>query len=838
MTTTHNTCARLQAEYTQNSNPPRPIGTIITRLKRYLFIFIAVYFVLIGGTYYYQVFAVRVFQHIFVTIILSIWIIRRLLHKRGLPPTPLNPVLFLGMVVWFASALVSPDPRMALENLWFPITNLMLFFVMIDLLQTGQERLLIGTQFLLAALIVLLAGFQLGSWFFGWGFATPSIGWASVLGGDILVPLTLPRLFVPLGVSTWLAAYTAPAAIVAGVWGLSVQRGMRHALWFLAVSLVLVMLLTESRGGWISLGAGAAVFLVLQLLSNPSLQKIVRRYATPLLIAAVVIVAASALVLIRVSADPGHSSGDVLRFNLWQGALEIAHDHPVLGVGPGLFAEVYRLYRDPTYVDDRLGTAHNFYLNSLAENGIVGGVIALILGIILLQTWWKLRRSADTEVRRLQLDGALAALVGFAAQSFFDTFTTTPLVLLALGLTAYCVTRPRSRLDPPLKGNIPAAIASLIIVLAFGLGLIRSDQAQAAFIAGVSGDMAQAQQAVALDPALHLYTLEVAYSTALTEDTAGAIAAYQQALALEPTWDTGWINLAALLQRQGNTVSALDALQKAIAINNRNDALFLWARLAEENNAAPANMIVDAYFRYIDSQLEGHLPLSSFWSQTKLRKQAVAAYVNVAAPDLAYRVVAVLDPTNLTKLVPTHPVSAQGWWIVGEYALTIEEDDAKADSAFSKAIRLNSDIYLGDYYASRARARISRNPQAAARDLNIAVLLGTYNKSPNAIRAQMATSPDEQRRLWAVAVAPRIIDQNFEGALFAGRVASFDLLPEMRLPGPGHSILKPWYDLAASYLADGQIQQATNVYHAIVDQAPEENEAQDQLSLLARSASS
>ena len=118
----------------------------------------------------------------------------------------------------------------------------------------------------------------------------------------------------------------------------------------------------------------------------------------------------------------------------------------MLGVGPGEFGRAYRLYRDPTYVDNRLGTAHNFYLNTLAETGIVGALVgAGARRALLLRAWWRLWRSADTPARRLHLEGALAALVGFGAQSFFDTFTIAPLVLLALGLAAYCVTATRSR---------------------------------------------------------------------------------------------------------------------------------------------------------------------------------------------------------------------------------------------------------------------------------------------------------------------------------------------------------------------------------------------------------
>src|SRR4051812_33751777 len=122
----------------------------------------------------------------------------RLRQRRGLPITPLNIAVYVGVGLWFVSALLSLDPRLALENLWVPRADLLLFFVMVDLLQSGQEGMLVETQFLLAALVVLLGLIQFGSWLFGWGFGTPAIGWLSVLGGDLRVPPVAPRLYVPL----------------------------------------------------------------------------------------------------------------------------------------------------------------------------------------------------------------------------------------------------------------------------------------------------------------------------------------------------------------------------------------------------------------------------------------------------------------------------------------------------------------------------------------------------------------------------------------------------------------------------------------------------------------
>lgn len=731
------------------------------------------------------------------------------------------------MVAWFASALLSIDPRMALENLWFPLTHLLIFFIMVDLIQTGRGSLLTETAFLLGALVVILAGTQLASWLFGFGFATPNVGWLDVLNAETPFSLKPPSLYVPIGVSTWLAAFTAPLVILATAWGLSArQRAARRALWVLAALLLVIALLTNSRGGWISLAAGGGIFVLLMIIQDARAQRLVRRYAVPIAIFLVALAAAGGLLFVRVSSSTGHATGDVLRFDLWRGALEIAGDHPVLGVGAGEFGKAYRMIREPDYVDNRLGTAHNYYLNSLAESGIIGILIAAALGGLILWSWWKLWRSADSRARKTQLAGALAALVGFAAQSLFDTFTSTPLVLLALTLIAFCVTAPRSKIDPPLKGNRPAAIAALVLVGVYALGLFRADQAYAAFNASLGGDIQQAQAAVALDPSLNLYRIQVAYLTAANlapdADPTPAIAVYERALALEPTWDTGWMNLAALYQRQGETAKALDALQRALNIDHMNGARLMWARIADETESAPAEEIIDAYVRFLSAPKDGYLPMDPFWGETELRRQAVEEYLSILMPEYQYRLLAGIDPTRLPELVPVNPVTPAEWWVVAEHLLTVGGDPQAAEAAFTEAIhRHPNDGYLGDYFASRARARLHFDHPGALRDLDIATLLGTVYESPNATRALLTDSPEQKARLLASAVPPRILEQNFEGVLFGGRVAAFDLLPEMRMPGPGRIVMQPWYDLAALYEQLGQPERAENVRRAILERSPE-----------------
>ena len=133
----------------------------------------------------------------------------------------------------------------------------------------------------------------------------------------------------------------------------------------------------------------------------------------------------------------------------WQAALNMATAHPLLGVGLGNYEIVYPGYRLVNWPEP-LGHAHNYYLNILAEAGIIGLLVygKVWVGIMILS--WRGRRHPDI-LSRFVMIGLLGTWVYLSVHSFFDNLYVNNLFLhmgLMLGIlaTLYNQTRTHVRL--------------------------------------------------------------------------------------------------------------------------------------------------------------------------------------------------------------------------------------------------------------------------------------------------------------------------------------------------------------------------------------------------------
>jgi O-antigen ligase len=133
----------------------------------------------------------------------------------------------------------------------------------------------------------------------------------------------------------------------------------------------------------------------------------------------------------------------VERMAHWQAGWYMFLDHPWLGVGAGNYAQAYPVYFVGSW-QEALGHAHNYYLNILAELGVVGGgLLLLLLALAFRQLGGGLVRSETLRETfwRAVLAGAFGGLVVFCVHNMFDSLFVHSVniqvgVLLGLGLLA------------------------------------------------------------------------------------------------------------------------------------------------------------------------------------------------------------------------------------------------------------------------------------------------------------------------------------------------------------------------------------------------------------------
>jgi tetratricopeptide (TPR) repeat protein len=86
------------------------------------------------------------------------------------------------------------------------------------------------------------------------------------------------------------------------------------------------------------------------------------------------------------------------RFRYWDSAIQLWKEEPWLGAGPGHYDYRFRQYRSEA-VQDRPQYAHNDYLNTLADWGIIGlGLIAIFLVLFyvgVFKAWRFVQRNPD-----------------------------------------------------------------------------------------------------------------------------------------------------------------------------------------------------------------------------------------------------------------------------------------------------------------------------------------------------------------------------------------------------------------------------------------------------------
>jgi O-antigen ligase len=271
-----------------------------------------------------------------------------------------------------------------------------------------------------------------------------------------------------------------PLAIALAVTG-RMKPLLRIFVSYAAVAIFVGIAATQSRGGWIAAAAGLFALVFLMLRTR-------RQYWTALLLLVLVTSAGSWLysksVEQRVQGTELSGHGREIRLRLWASAWQMWKDNPWWGVGPNHFDDRYRRYREPVdRTQGRPGRAHNDYVNTLADYGVVGLLLALLPVAValwgLIRAWPHFQRSGG-EMREKKSNrsavvlGASAGLLSLLVHSFMDfnmhipanAFTAAALLALLTAHIRFSTERYWFTARWPLAAAGSAALAAVLCFMA------------------------------------------------------------------------------------------------------------------------------------------------------------------------------------------------------------------------------------------------------------------------------------------------------------------------------------------------------------------------------------
>ncbi|GAB4572916.1 MAG: hypothetical protein Kow0077_13680 [Anaerolineae bacterium] len=844
------------------------------RIQRLLVILLMVYFTLIGGTFYTERTAtLRIFHQVFTLALLAVWLVHSWQRGRGFPNTPLNRPLLLYGLLWFGAACLALDPRVSLEYTWPILTQILGFFLLVDLMQRGRQRWIMEGLFMVGALAIVLSGIEFAAWYLGLPLSPDfTQSWPQIHGWTL--PPALHKVGLALNVSTMLGNFLATLIPITAVWAMTArQRDLRAGLWLLVGGLAVNLVLTGSRGAMLGLAASTGMLILTWLLKPQVRERFPRllqpvlkpRVLLPLAMLALAVFVAGALVL---TLGGDLRGGDVNRLDLWLSAMEMFYDDPLTGVGPRQYGLALRTYGEPILASqqDRLITAHNLPLHLLAEGGILTFAAGVWVVVTFGRAGWQRWRAGSPAFRR-RLEGGLAAGVGFAVHNLVDTFTLTPLILPLLVMAAYTLaghtTRgealARAASPPQNRRVIPALLGGLLLIQIAFLPVHAGDLAHRRALRALAQDdlpgaLAALQAAHAADPALRLYPLQTAdvlgRMAARDPDAflEAAIAAYEEGQALDPTWDVGWHNLAALYAQAGRLAEALRTQQIAVTWNPEPAGHHLkqgeYAEALGDPDAARAAYVL-ALGRWPE------LGASDFWDapESAFRAEALATALARYSdqPELALRLANAtgdLDAaTTFAAQIDPETARPQALLALGDWAATVaDETIAPCPACYYQRL-----LDRPPHDTARGYSRLA---ELALDDPAVAEQVGMTVEQM--ARTALFLSPNFTRRAWAVLArlaeeagaeeaevnrllvraVPLIVSRQEYALAVYGRVAALDYLPQARFPTVARPDYAPALWLAARLTASGDYDTARRVYEVILTGAPYDRQAQEELAAL------
>ncbi|HLF90832.1 MAG TPA: O-antigen ligase family protein [Anaerolineales bacterium] len=351
------------------------------------------------------------------------WGIRRLAWGRISRQTPVDvPLLILGLIVPF-NAWISPLPEKSLPQLYRLLVGMGWFYAIVNGVASNPSnnalqarRWLQWMVWLITLGAVALAFFSLFS--VEWAvdklpFIPPAVySYASIWVRDTVHP----------NVMAGTLAILLPIPLGVVLFGGKEMKGLERTVLAGGTLIVAVfMLLTQSRGAMLAMGAAVAVLVLLRW----------RRGWMGVSAGAIVTLGliwevglTRVLDAMLVSATLNGANG---RFQIWRRALYMIQDFPLTGVGMGLFGDVAdALYPFVGVEPGVIPHAHQLFLQIAVDLGVPGLIAWFAVFVIVSVAAWQVYRAAQQKEDRWLMGlgtGLLASQVALIVHGLLDAVT-------------------------------------------------------------------------------------------------------------------------------------------------------------------------------------------------------------------------------------------------------------------------------------------------------------------------------------------------------------------------------------------------------------------------------
>lgn len=380
-------------------------------------------------------------------ITLGSWFLHAVRNRRPIPSSPITVPLLIFIGAASLSLLNALSIGYAAKELLKWVQMLLVTWLVVDLAGVHHWRVVVGLILGAAVVQALIGAWQFGlrgdgpehfmildRFYRAYGTFEQPNPYGGFIG--LILPLSLgltlgalERWIAPV-ISAWRASKAQRLQkLTASV--INHHLGTLVGLTIISGLLFMALMMSWSRGAWLGFGAASLVILF----SWP--RKI--WLGTTLILGALVIGTAALQFNLLPGAISSRLTGfsefvntfdvrgvDITPANYavlerlahWQAGEEMARYNPWIGVGFGNYEPVYPAYRLLNWPDP-LGHAHNIYLNTLAETGMIGLAAYLGLWAIIFWQTWSLIRKAESWHRSMAV-GLIGVWTHLSVHNFLD----------------------------------------------------------------------------------------------------------------------------------------------------------------------------------------------------------------------------------------------------------------------------------------------------------------------------------------------------------------------------------------------------------------------------------